>query len=300
MSGALTRVTIAVARTHMQDRVEKLRRFFARYVAVRCGVRDPRIEQAFASVRRESFVGPGPWSISVAGHGYVQTPDDDPAFIYQDTLVAIDAERGINIGEPTLHARCLDALALREAETVLHIGAGVGYYTAILAHLVGASGRVHAFEIEPNLAARARRNLADLPWVEIDARSGIADHLPKADAIYVNAGITQPSWIWLDALRTGGRLMFPLQPTGGFGGMLMITRPPRGPIWPASFVSPAAFIACSGQQDEAMARLLQAAFAGGALNRVQSFRIDDAFDDTCWCKGDGWWLSTAAPNEADC
>ena len=75
--------------------------------------------------------------VCVPGAGYLSTPDDDPAFLYQDTLVALDADRGINIGEPTLHARCLDALALREGETVLHVGAGAGYYTALLAHLSG-------------------------------------------------------------------------------------------------------------------------------------------------------------------
>jgi protein-L-isoaspartate(D-aspartate) O-methyltransferase len=277
----------------MQDRSEKLRSFFARYVAARGGARDDRIEQAFAAVPREPFVGPGPWSISLPGRGYVRTPDDDPAYIYQDTLVAIDTGRGINIGEPTLHARCLDALALRAGDVVLHVGAGVGYYTALLAHLVGDTGRVHAFEIEADLAARAKENLAHLPWVDVQARSGIADHLPKADAVYVNAGITQPSWAWLDALRTEGRLIFPLQPVGGFGAMLMITRPRHGLVWPARFVSRAGFIACAGPQDDEMGRRLAAVFAAGGSDRVQSFRVDDAPDASCWCRGDGWWLSTA-------
>ena len=133
----------------------------------------------------------------------------------------------------------------------------------------------------------------------MQARSGVADHLPKADAVYVNAGITQPSWAWLDALRTAGRLLFPLQPVGGFGAMLMITRPPHGLIWPARFVNRAAFIACVAPLDDEMGRRLRAAFAAGDWERVRSFRVDDAFDDSCWCKGDGWWLSTAAPADAD-
>jgi protein-L-isoaspartate(D-aspartate) O-methyltransferase len=279
----------------MQDRSEKLRSFFARYVAARGGARDYRIEQAFAAVPREPFVGPGPWSINLPGRGYVRTPDDDPAYIYQDTLVAIDTSRGINIGEPALHARCLDALALRAGDTVLHVGAGVGYYTALLAHLVGDTGHVHAFEIETDLAARAKQNLAHLPWVDVQARSGIADHLPKADAVYVNAGITQPSWAWLDALRTDGRLLFPLQPVGGFGAMLMITRPRHGLVWPARFVSQAGFISCTGPQDDETGRRLAAAFAAGRSECVQAFRVDDAPDASCWCQGDGWWLSTATP-----
>jgi protein-L-isoaspartate(D-aspartate) O-methyltransferase len=281
----------------MQDRSKKLRSFFARYVAARGRARDYRIEQAFASVPREPFVGPGPWSINLPGHGYVRTPDDDPAYIYQDTLVAIDTGRSINIGEPSLHARCLDALALRTGETVLHVGAGVGYYTALLAHLVGETGRVHAYEIETDLAARARQNLAHLPQVDVQARTGIADHLPKADAVYVNAGITQPSWAWLDALRTDGRLIFPLQPIGGFGAMLMITRPRHGLLWPARFVTRAGFIPCAGPQDDETGRRLAAAFAAGGSDRVQSFRVDDEPDASCWCRGDGWWLSTAPASD---
>jgi protein-L-isoaspartate(D-aspartate) O-methyltransferase len=281
----------------MRDRSAKLRGFYASYIAKQAGARDLRIEQAFAAVKREAFVGPGPWSILVPGHGYLRTPDDDPAFIYQDTLVAIDAARGINIGEPGLHAVCLDALALREGETVLHVGAGVGYYTALLAHLVGPKGRVHGYEIEPDLAARARQNLAHLPQVDLHARSGIADDLPKADAVYVNAGITQPSWSWLDALRPGGRLMFPLQAVGGYGGMLLVTRPRRGLAWPAAFVSRAAFIACTGPQDDEAGRRLTKAFSGAGWEAVRSFRIDKPKNDTCWFAGDGWWLSTAAPDD---
>jgi protein-L-isoaspartate(D-aspartate) O-methyltransferase len=274
----------------MKDRSENLRSFFASLIAEQC---DPRIKQAFAAVKREPFAGPGPWSIKMPGNGYVQTPDDDPAYLYQDTLVALDPSLGANIGQPSWHAFWLNAIDVKEGETVLQIGAGSGYYTTILAHLVGPSGHVHAYEIDPALAARARENLKHLPTVDLHARSGIADNLPKADAVYVCAGITQPSWAWLDALRPGGRLLFPLQPVGGFGGMLLLTRPDHGSNWPAKFVSRAAFIGCSGQQDEDAGRRLAAAFSSH-WDQVRSFRIDDAKDDTCWFAGDGWWLSTAA------
>jgi protein-L-isoaspartate(D-aspartate) O-methyltransferase len=281
----------------MDDRSANLRTFFARFVAARAAARDPRIEQAFASAKREDFAGPGPWSIMLPGHGYLKTPDDDVAFLYQDTLVAIDAERGINIGEPTLHARCLDALALREGEAALQVGAGIGYYSALLAFLVGPTGRVDAYEIDSGLAARAERNLAHLPWVAVHARSGIGEDLPKVDAIYVNAGITQPSWSWLDALRPGGRLIFPLHAVGGTGGMLLVRRPEHGMAWPARFVSRATFIACSGPQNDEAGRRLTAAFAGGGWQDVRALRIDDPTDGTCWFAGDGWWLSTAAPED---
>lgn len=285
----------------VSDRTQKLRAFFARYVSIRGATQDQRIEAAFAAVPREPFAGPGPWSILVAGPwnasrdgpGYVRTPDDDPAYLYQDVLVALDPGRGINIGEPSLHAHCLDALALELGQTVLQVGAGSGYYTAILAHLVGSEGQVIAFEIDPELASRAARNLLPWPWASVHAQSGTVENLPSADAIYVNAGVTQPSWAWLDALRPGGRLLFPLQAVGGMGGMLLVEKPRSGGLaWPARFVTRAAFIACETRQDEATGRALSAAFKRGGWEAVRTVRLDNKPDDTCWLDGGDWWLST--------
>ena len=184
----------------------------------RAGVRDPRIEAAFAAVRREDFVGSPPWRIGSGGFLGVAS-SDDPARLYEDVLVAIDAERRINNGQPSLHAQSLDALGLRDGETVLQIGAGAGYYTAILAELVGAKGRVIAYEIAQDIAARAAANLSPYPQVEVRARSGVED-LPQADAIYVSAAASHPVRAWLDALKPSGRLVFPLQAAGSSGAML--------------------------------------------------------------------------------
>ena len=274
------------------SRSERLRDFYARYVAARGGARDPRIERAFAAVAREPFAGPGPWSVQIPGSVYIRTSDDDPAYLYQDTLVALDAAKGINMGEPSLHARCLDALRVRLGETVLHVGAGSGYYTAILAQLVGEGGQVVAFEIDPDLARRAEANLAHLPWVSVEARSGSVDGLPPADAVYVNAGITRPCRAWLDALRPDGRLLFPLQPVGAFGAMLLVRRPDCGSSWQARFVQRAGFISCHAAQDDAGGQRLAAAYAGGGWEAVRSLRLDGEPDETSWFAGDGWWLST--------
>ena len=264
-------------------------------------MRDARIEQAFAAVAREIFAGPAPWFILGAnwlGGGrppYVETVGDDPAFLYQDVLVALDRERGINIGQPSLHAHFLEAAAVAAGETVLQVGAGSGYYTAVLAELVGPAGRVVAFEIDADLAARARRNLADRASVSVEARSGVGENLPAADVIYVNAGITQPSWSWLDALRPGGRLLFPLAAERGFGAMLLVQKPAAGgTAWPARFVCRAGFIACQARQDGETGRRLAAAFEQGGWQEVRSLRLNNKADATCWFRGDDWWLSTAA------
>ena len=62
--------------------------------------------------------------------GYIDTPTDDPAFLYQDVTVALKPESQINNGQPTLHAVSLAALNPQEGEAAVHIGAGTGYYTA--------------------------------------------------------------------------------------------------------------------------------------------------------------------------
>jgi protein-L-isoaspartate(D-aspartate) O-methyltransferase len=276
----------------MEDRSEKLRAFFAKLICTAAKLGDPRIEQAFRNVPREPFAGPAPWLLNFGGHDYAETPDDDPAFLYQDLLLALDAGRGINIGMPSAHAYWLGACEIREGETVLQIGAGSGYYTAILAHLVGANGRVHAFEIDAGLAARANDNLRGLPHVEVHTKSGVTSDLPKADLIYVCAGAAQPAKVWLDALRPGGRLLFPLAPESVLGGMLLVRRPGQGAIWPAKFASRAQFVGCVGLQDEDAGRRLKDVFARD-WERVRSLHLDSAPDRTCWFAGDGWWLSTA-------
>ena len=208
----------------MPDRSQALRKAYAHRIMRLAGVVDPRIEAAFAAVPREDFAGPPPWRVSPGISGLGEG-EHDVASLYEDALIAIDEQRGINNGQPSLHAQSLAALTVSEGETVVQIGAGAGYYTAILAHLVGPSGKVFAYEIEADIADRARRNLAGYGQVEVMAASGVTDSLPKTDAISVNAAASHPLRIWLDALNPGGRLLFPLHPAHSCGDMLLITRP---------------------------------------------------------------------------
>ncbi len=277
----------------VQERSARLRKAYAARIARLAGVADPRIEAAYAAVPREDFSGPPPWYVSGGGFGVVR--EKDLARLYDDVLIAIDARRGINNGQPSLHAMCIEALALKEGDTVLQIGAGAGYYTAILAHLVGPTGKVFAYEIEPDIAALARANLARFPQVEVRARSGVEVGLPEADAIYVNAAASHPVRAWLDALKPGGRLLFPLQAAHSSGAMLLVTRPKdEGSVWPARLLSGVVFIACEGAQDAFMGRLLDEAFRRGGAYRVRSLRFGPPPREGVWLLGDGWALTTEA------
>src|SRR5260370_30410313 len=143
----------------------------------------------------------------VAGGNYLETPTDDPVFLYQDVVVALAPERRINNGQPVLHATNLAALNVKQGEKVLHIGAGTGYYTAVLARLTGATGTVVAYEIEQDLAQNAMQNLIDFSNVTVQERSGSEAPLPVFQAFYVNTTVTAPLHVWLDALELNRLLL---------------------------------------------------------------------------------------------
>src|SRR5580658_3261621 len=134
-----------------------VRRAYARQMMALAGVEDERVEQAFATVRREDFLGAEPWQF-VGWHKIPALPHNDPACIYQDVVIALAPSRGVNNGSPSLHVKMLHDLAAVPGQHVAHIGAGAGYYTAMLAELVGREGCVTAFEFDAVLAARARAN----------------------------------------------------------------------------------------------------------------------------------------------
>jgi protein-L-isoaspartate(D-aspartate) O-methyltransferase len=276
----------------IMDRIADFRQVFAQIVVTRAGGCDPSIREAFARVPRHEFVGPGPWQLTE--HGDV-TPSDDPALVYQDIGMGLAPERGIPTGLPSLHARCLAACAPKPGDHVVHIGAGTGYYTAILAEMVGADGRVNAFELDAPLAARASDHLSRWPWAHVELSSGARSTLGEVDLIYVSAGVQQPPRTWLDALRAGGRLLFPLTPGGEEGGMLLVSYVGSRQIFSAEFICRARFFPCIGTQDEEISACIAKAFASGGHELVRSLRLDpEQPDDSAWVSGRGWWLSTNA------
>ena len=282
-----------------------VRRAYAKQMLAAFGVTDPRVEAAFAAVRREAYLGPGPWPIwYLYRDGYVATPSDDPVYLYQDALVGIIPDRGVNNGQPSLHAMLIAAAAPRPGEHVVHIGAGVGYYSAILAHTVGESGRVTAIEFDGGLAVRLWANFAGQPNLRALQGDGTQIAFDPADVIYVNAGVTRPADIWLDRLNDGGRLILPLTSDKGFGENpenIPIQR--RGAVFGikrsggeflAKWISAVAIFPCKGARDAESERALAAAFERGGWERVtRLYRHGDLPDEQCWLKGRDWALAYA-------
>jgi protein-L-isoaspartate(D-aspartate) O-methyltransferase len=282
------------------------RRAYAEGLRAIAHLRSDELVEAFARVPRERFLGPGPWQIAAwVAPGRVEyrtTEDADPRHLYDDVLVAIDASRWLNNGQPSGLARWFDALGPRNGERVVHVGCGTGYYTAVLAELVGPTGHVVAIEIDPELAGRARENLAYLGHVQVCEGDGGQHDAGAADAIFVNAGATHPRSIWTDSLRSGGRLLLPItishDASGmGSGGMFLITR--QGASFAAELVSPVGIFPCLGSRDSQLNEELsrkQGLTAGGGLpewRAVRSLRREPHEPDaTCWLHTPEGCLST--------
>jgi protein-L-isoaspartate(D-aspartate) O-methyltransferase len=229
-----------------QASLEKIRGVFAELMAAVSGSSDPRLARAFEIVPREAFLPPGPWQIGVYRR-YFQTPSADPAYLYQNVLVALDAAKGINNGEPFLHAMWIGAVSPKAGDVICHIGAGAGYYTAILSMLALPSGKVNGFEIDESLARMARENLEPFENVSVTHGDATQLALPSSDLIYVNAGGVAPPLSWLKALRPRGRMIFSWRPSEDVGIAIIISRRAAG--FSVKPLMNSYFIPCVGASD---------------------------------------------------
>lgn len=279
-----------------------VRRVFARQMlSIADAAEDQRLEDAFASVPREKFLGEGPWHI--LSHWSLNTfVDRDPSLIYQDVVVAIDEERGVNNGSPSLHARWMHLVAPKEGDTVAHIGAGNGYYSAILSELVGPDGQVIAVEYDEKSAQRAKVNLADRKNVSVIHGNGFDWPKDKTDIVYVNFASPRPAAAWIEKLRKGGRLAFPLgvpPPSRRSGGMnvnavsFLVTR--LNGDYAAAPIAPVSFVFTEGLAPEPKdkeLKVLYKSLRNGGWDDVKSLIWRKPVDDArCWYVGPDWALS---------
>jgi len=214
---------------------ERVRRYYAEEIRAYCSLQSEALVKALASVPRERFLDPGPWLIrgfdADMGAPGRPTPDTDPRHVYHNVSISIDPARHLFNGQPGTICLWLDALQIKAGERAFHLGCGTGYYTALMANMVGPEGRVVAMEVDSELARRASKNLGEFDWVEVKEGDGRVDIPADLDAILINAGATHPLAAWLDAMRPGGRMILPLTFTVdtlpqniGKGGVLLVTR----------------------------------------------------------------------------
>jgi protein-L-isoaspartate(D-aspartate) O-methyltransferase len=252
------------------------------------------------------------------------TPDDNPAWLYHDVLVSIDAARGLNNGMPSFWAGNFDALDVKRGQRILQVGAGVGYYSAILAELVGLEGHVTAVEYDLELAARACDNLSDRGNVEVVAGDGRTHDAGEVDIVVVFAGATHPAPLWLERLKPGGQLLLPLTAGRWFGFLLLARRPGayhgseivlperRDPnSYEARSIGRVGIFPCMGGRDDEAAQRLEQAIEkvlreaprgqwSPAIPICALHRGDPrpAVEGRVWYAGPGFWLERKAASES--
>jgi protein-L-isoaspartate(D-aspartate) O-methyltransferase len=282
----------------MTGSIEAARQFYAQELRFLTHMSSPALFAAFATVPREQFVGPGPWRIMGQG-GYWTTEDADPRHVYHNALIVLDEAKGINNGQPSLWAQFFDQLGVQAGDSVLHLGCGTGYYTAILAELAGPRGRITAIEIDAGLAERARVALAPWPQVAVIKADGAIGPFEPADVVVASAGATHPQPSWLAAVKPVGKLLFPLTSTGGAGAMALLTRRSEE-SFAAQLDYGVYFIGFRGARDPEVSSLLSEALHRDRGSGVKSLRCDaHDKDETCWLHGDGWCFSTCDPVPAE-
>ncbi len=313
--------------------LEDCRAFYVQEVRWAANLSSQALIDAYGRVPREKYLGPPPWQIALAdmralallGTGSTaqrkadeprdaakQGPastgrpvttyrtTDDPRDLYHNVVVALDAGRDLNNGQPSALALWIEALNLKPGDHVYHLGCGAGYYTAIMAEVVGPGGSVAGSEVHAELAGRAKANLSGYPNVTVHSGDGAQFDPGPCDAMLINAGVAHPHPLWLERLREGGRLVLPITmaipraPSLGKGIMAKITH--LGGAYSAEIVSPIAIYSCSSVRGPQLEPALIKALSSGSLFKLKSVRTDPHEpSEACLVHGPGVCVSSGEP-----
>ena len=156
------------------------------------GIRDQRVLAAMAEIPRHWFV-----------------PEAFESQAYGDHALPIGQEQ--TISQPYMVARMTELLEADRDSTVLEIGAGSGYQTAVLS---AVAGRVFALERLSELARTAQSNIrrvgcynATVKW--FDGTIGWSEHAPYNGILVAAGGPDIPEPL-VRQLAVGGRLVMPI------------------------------------------------------------------------------------------
>lgn len=154
-----------------------------------------RVEKALLKVPRHLFV-----------------PESARSQAYRDTPLPIGD--GQTISAPHMVAVMAEALELREGHKVLEIGAGSGYNAAVMAELVGPTGKVITLERHPSLAEKAAQVLVEAGYTNVqvvvgDGSLGYPEEAPY-DRISVTCGAPRVPNPLVEQLRDGGIMLIPV------------------------------------------------------------------------------------------
>lgn len=164
-------------------------------------VTNPAILEAFAKIHREDFL-----------------PPDLKELAQLDEALPIGC--GQTISQPLVVAFMLELLEPKKGDRILDVGAGSGWTTTLLSHIVGIEGKVVALEVIPELAEFGKRNVAKYSFIEKgiakylcqDGSAGYALEAPY-EGILVSASLPTKDLphAWQDQLKITGKIVVPIK-----------------------------------------------------------------------------------------
>lgn len=182
-------------------------------------IRAQAVEAAIRQVPRHLFIPGVP-----ADRAYA----DEAVYIKHDR----DGTRLSAASRPAVVAAMLEQLAARPGERILEIGAGTGYNAALLAAIVGDSGRITTIDVDADIVTRAREHLAAAGTgnVTVITGDGALGHPPGApyDRVVATAEAFEIPDQWLSQLAPGGRIVVPLRLRGAISRSIIFERCPCG------------------------------------------------------------------------
>jgi protein-L-isoaspartate(D-aspartate) O-methyltransferase len=157
---------------------------------------------------------------AVPRHLFLPGETADRAYADRAIVVKSDAD-GLAVSaatQPAMMAIMLEQLGLAAGHRVLEIGTGTGYNAALIAEITGDPASVVTIDVEPDLAAQARANLAAAGFAGVrvacgDGADGVPGRAPY-DRIIVTAGVWDLAPRWLAQLAPGGRIVAPVSVRG--------------------------------------------------------------------------------------
>lgn len=207
--------------------VEEIRAMAEETVGYGAGPISKRVLAAMAAVPRHRFV-----------------PTEERYAAYDNHPLPIGY--GQTISQPYIVALMTDLLRLNKDDTVLEVGTGCGYQTAILSEL---AGEVYSIEIVEPLATQSARLLRELGYdnVEVkygDGHRGWPEHAPY-DGIIVTAAADAIPEALIDQLKPGGRLVIPVGDAWFAQELILITKDRDG-ITHSKDILPVRFVPLTG------------------------------------------------------
>jgi len=179
---------------------------------------DPRVMAVMQEVPREEFV-----------------PPEQTRFAFDNGPLSIGY--GQTISQPYIVALMTDLLQIKPDHSILEIGTGSGYQTAILSLLCR---QVYTLELIPELSEMAQRRFTEMGYENINAQTGNgylgwSEHAPY-DGIIVTAAASHIPPALVEQLKPGGKLVIPVGQPYAHQELMLIEKDQEGNSYPQNIL----------------------------------------------------------------